>query len=389
MYKTLILEDDPLQRKILVKSLEKLGITEPKEAADGHHALSLLKELEPNIIFCDLKMPGMDGVEFIRRASDLGINSSLVITSGLEGSLQSSIENMAKSYGFKVLGRLEKPIKPQELENVIGLYDDKSLPPSYQAFEIYSLDRVLDAIDQGEIYPYYQPKVCFKTNDWVGAEALARWVSPEQGLISPAAFIPVLEKEGKTELLLVTILEHSISQCRKWLDMDKSISVSVNFSAKDLVDLSITERVMGLLCWKKVPPELLTIEVTESAVVDDLGKVVENLARLRMHGVNISIDDFGTGFSSMEQLSKLPFNELKIDMSFVRDCNTNKQHRAIVESNLQLAKRLGMKTVAEGVEARAHWDILKELSADVCQGFYTARPMEGDDCITWYLERLT
>ncbi|MDK8465903.1 EAL domain-containing response regulator [Marinobacter sp. SS13-12] len=385
--KVLILEDDQFQVKYFRKALEKVGIEQVWEAADGRQALDLLKEVEPDIIFCDLKMEGMDGVEFIRHASQQGIFSSLVFTSALDAGIVSSVESMARSYGFTVLGKLEKPVELEALKKILAASEDQARTAVLEDAEIFTFDQIISALENDEITPWFQPKVGFDDGDWVGSEALARWDSPTHGMINPASFIPLLETVSEIDLLMAAIFEKSVRQCKAWLNIGKRVNVAVNFSVRNLTDIDLPKRIMGLLDWYGVPPELITVEVTESAVSSDTKKVTECLARLRMNGVNVSIDDFGTGFSSIQQLSKIPFNELKIDLSFVQDSVSNPNARAIVESNISLARQFKMKTVAEGVETKEQWDLMKSMGVDICQGFYTGRPMKGKDSIEWYLNR--
>ena len=179
------------------------------------------------------------------------------------------------------------------------------------------------------------------------------------------------------------MLRKAAACCCTWRATGLDATVSVNLSVKSLVDVTIADRVTELVRSQNLDLHHMIIEVTESAATTEVGKALENLARLRMKGFGLSIDDYGTGYSSMQQLTRIAFTELKIDQSFVLNAAKHNSARVILESSLEMAKKLGITSVAEGVETRAHFNLLCQLGCDMAQGYFIARPMEYADLIDW------
>jgi EAL domain-containing protein (putative c-di-GMP-specific phosphodiesterase class I) len=181
------------------------------------------------------------------------------------------------------------------------------------------------------------------------------------------------------------ILEKAASMCRDWQATGLQATVSVNLSLKSLSDHDLADRVTAMVAAQKASPKQVVLEITESAAMTDVAKALENLTRLRMKGFQLSIDDYGTGYSSMQQLSRIPFSELKIDQSFVYSAVEKETARVMLSSSLELAKKLKLKSVAEGVETRAHWNLLRELGCDIAQGYFIAKPMAAAEFQDWAL----
>ncbi|MBU2666885.1 bifunctional diguanylate cyclase/phosphodiesterase [Actinoplanes bogorensis] len=238
------------------------------------------------------------------------------------------------------------------------------------------LRRALD--DPGQLTLNYQPKVAVDTGELVGVEALARWTHPERGPISPADFIPVLEVTNLMHRFTEHVLLIALRQARAWLDAGHRVPIAVNVSSRSLLDPDFPGKVAALLAETGVPGELLSIEVTEYALMNDPDTAIEALHRLLESGVKGSIDDYGTGYSSMTYLKVLPIAELKIDRSFVLDIASNHSSRALVASTVELGHRLGLTVVAEGVEDQEAADALREIGCDTAQGYFFAKPMPAE-----------
>jgi len=244
----------------------------------------------------------------------------------------------------------------------------------------------MHGLENDEFEPYFQPKVDIMTQRIVGAEALARWNHPQQGVVPPGAFVAVLEKSGKINTLTRCMLRKSASFCRELHASGYDQCIAVNLSVKTLAAVGVAEHLMEIVRQAGAQPEDIVLEVTESAATTDIGKVLENLARLRMKGFVLSIDDYGTGYSSLEQLSRIPFGELKIDQSFVTHAARQEPARVILGASLDMARQLGIRAVAEGVETRANWDLLVELKCDVAQGYYISKPVSQSAYLSWVEE---
>jgi len=239
------------------------------------------------------------------------------------------------------------------------------------------------AIEGDGLILHYQPKTSLRSGEMVGCEALVRWVHPQRGLIPPDDFVPLAENTGLIRPLSRWVLDAGLRQCRKWQDQGHFVPVSINLSARDLLDPLIPDLVASLLLRWDVAPNSLKLEITESAVMADAERAIDVLARLLSMGVRISVDDFGTGYSSLAYLKRLPVDELKIDRSFVRHLASDDNDLAIVRSTIGLAHDLGLTVVAEGVEDRATWEVLARLGCDVAQGYFVSRPVDADGLVAW------
>ena len=381
----LVVEDHGFQRWVMGNLLEGMGAKYVFSAADGAAALEVLAAIEPpiDIVVSDLDMPGMDGMEFIRHICDLRQPVSLILASSLERSLIASVETMARAYGVNLLGAIEKPPSATKLGNLINLHATHSTAGQRASAASFSAAEVAEGLRLDQFEPFFQPKVEMKTRRIVGAEALARWRHPQKGIVNPKAFIGVMEDNGLIDDLTESILMRAALNCRLWQFAGMDVNVSVNLSIKCLEDVALSERMVRLVEGQGVEPRHVVFEVTESAAMSDLGKTLEILSRLRMKGFGLSIDDYGTGYSSMQRLSRVPFTELKIEQLFVRDAPTQSASRAMLESSLEMAQKLRILAVAEGVESKAEWDLLRQLECPVAQGFLIAKPMSSAEFLDW------
>jgi diguanylate cyclase (GGDEF)-like protein len=230
----------------------------------------------------------------------------------------------------------------------------------------------------GELFLHYQPKYTLDGERIEGAEALLRWQHPTEGLIPPGDFIPAAEGTGIILRLTERVLDMALLQMRAWIDAGHPVPVAVNLSTRCLLDAGLPDLVQRLLVERRVPAELLRLEVTESAVMGDSARCMEVLQRLHALGVRLSIDDFGTGYSSMSHLRRLPVDELKIDRSFVLGMTTTQHDAVLVRTAIDLGHNLGLTVVAEGVEGAEHVTALRALGCDIAQGYHYARPMGGE-----------
>jgi diguanylate cyclase (GGDEF)-like protein/PAS domain S-box-containing protein len=238
-------------------------------------------------------------------------------------------------------------------------------------------------IERDELVLYFQPKVDFGSGSVTGAEALVRWRHPQSGLLAPDEFIPLAEQTGLIEPLTRWVLESALRQCRAWRETGIDLPVSVNLSMRNLHDRNLPRLVSELLYNTQVAPQRLQLEVTESAIMADPTRAREVLGELRAIGLEVAVDDFGTGHASLSYLKQLPLDVLKIDKSFVRDLAVNTSDRAIVRSTIELGHELGLAVTAEGVEDQAGWDLLDEMGCDMAQGYYLSRPLPAAEFERW------
>ncbi len=379
--KFLVIEDDEFQRQMVVRMLRMLGVMSIHEVANGRQALETFHgaNAQPvDIAICDLDMPEMDGMEFLRHLGQKQHDISIIISSAQKSKLLDSVGKMTLAYGFKLLGVIEKPVTRELLKELISkrMASISSKLPSTTAATNFSLEETLQGISANQFEPYYQPQVDLNTGQVIGAEALARWIHPDRGVIGPHAFIPSLEQSGNMNELTFVLLKKIVSNYPLIKFNGRPFSVSVNLSIACLSDTGLADRITKIVRKSGINPQDLTLEITESVAISDIAAALENLTRLSMRGFSLSIDDYGTGFSSLQQLTRIPFNELKIDQSFVKNFSGNEELRIVVESSIDMAHKLNVRSVAEGVENLQDWDTLKSMKCDIAQGYFIARPMD-------------
>lgn len=377
-FKFLVVEDHPFQRHALQRMLRAMGAQDVREAADGAQALELIPGVD--VVICDLNMPGMDGMEFIRHVGAAKHELSIIIMSAESRSLLSSVEKMTMAYGVRLLGVIEKPVTRGDLEDLIA-NNGKSSPsnaPARPRGPQFGLAEIQRGIRENQFEPFFQPKVDLADGAVVGAEALARWRTAQHGIVEPFAFIPQLQNNGQIDELTYIMVEKSAQACRRWRKDAHDISVSVNLSLVSLSDVSLADRLTRIVSEAGLEPRHMILEITETAAMTEVAPALENLTRLRMRGFGLSVDDYGTGFSSLSQISRVPYTELKIDQTFVTGCTRNPTHLAIVNSSVDLARQLGIQSVAEGVETQADWDAVDHAGCRIAQGYFIAKPMAGN-----------
>jgi diguanylate cyclase (GGDEF)-like protein len=244
-----------------------------------------------------------------------------------------------------------------------------------------------EALDGQELDVCFQPKVDVPSGVVRGAEALVRWNHPRLGRVRPSEFIAVAEHTGDIRTLTMVVMRRALVECRSWRDRGLGMSVAVNLSARNLLDLHLVDDVASLIETAGVPPEALTLELTESMVMSESQRSVAVLEGLAGLGVCLSCDDFGTGYSSLAHLRRLPIGEIKIDKSFIARMTEDENDRAIARSVLALGRDLGLTTVAEGVESRAGWELLTSLGCDMAQGFLVCPPLGAPQFDQWLSQR--
>jgi diguanylate cyclase (GGDEF)-like protein len=262
-----------------------------------------------------------------------------------------------------------------------SLYDERHDQNSAERLSLMS--ELRQAVERDELTLYYQPKVDLATQHVRYVEALVRWDHPTRGFVSPDQFIPFAEQTGYIKTISRWVADRAIAQCAAWRAQGLEIEVSVNVSARELIQSSLPETFQALLDKHGVLPEWIWIEITESAIMDDPNHAIETLDRLHALGIRLSIDDFGTGYSSLSYLKRMPVDEIKIDKSFVMGMTDHKDDETIVRSTIDLGHNMGLKVVAEGVENEEMMLRLKALRCDLAQGFHLSRPLPPARLESW------
>jgi EAL domain-containing protein (putative c-di-GMP-specific phosphodiesterase class I)/ActR/RegA family two-component response regulator len=383
----LILDDDANVGQTVGLMAESLGV-DYRATTEPARFFELLDEWQPSHIVLDLVMPGMDGVEVMRQLAQRHCQATIIISSGVGSRVLDAARRAAAEHQLPVAGVLPKPFSTGSLDGL--LRNGKAAAGSDTAAADPGVDIGPDwfrrALEQGQISVVYQPKVACRDRSLVGFEALARWHHPVHGSIPPDRFIPLAEASGMIQPLTERVLE----TCLDWIaglpgGEPSAIpwTIAVNLSAKNLDDVTFADHLAARCEARGVGPERVTLELTETAAMEDTVTALDLLTRLRMKGFHIAIDDFGTGYSSMVQLARLPFSELKIDKSFTMAAAESEEARTIIRSTIDLGHSLGLEVAAEGVEDADTLHLLEKLGCDMAQGNYIARPMAATAVADW------
>jgi EAL domain-containing protein (putative c-di-GMP-specific phosphodiesterase class I)/signal transduction histidine kinase/DNA-binding response OmpR family regulator len=387
--KLLLVDDDYIMHRITTVMLNDLGISGVLNAMSGQSALEMLQDYDGNIdvVICDLNMPEMDGVEFIRHLAKRNFTGSLIMASGENVRILKTVEKLAIEHDLHVLGVLEKPVTPAKLSELLDSLDQIRQEGTMMMVDPFSLADLQQAISCEQLDTYFQPKVDIASGRVVGVEALVRWNHPVKGLIKPNAFISMAEDNGLIGELTDVVCNRALDYAQQLKSMGHDLNVAINISVDSLTNLEWPDRISELLEQSGLDPSSISFEITESRLMEHLSVALDILSRLSLKRFNLSIDDFGTGYSSMEQLQRIPFAEFKIDRAFVHGAAREASARAILESSVLLAKKLDMKVVAEGVEDQEDWDLVAEVGCDQVQGYFVSRPLPFRHLVKWLDER--
>jgi EAL domain-containing protein (putative c-di-GMP-specific phosphodiesterase class I)/FixJ family two-component response regulator len=389
----LIVDDSAVQRDHAAKLSRARGVEHVHEACHGADALVQLERLvgadqAPDVLLIDLEMPVMDGIQLIQQLCTRGVEIPFIVASTREQALLEGVVTMAHAMGRPSTSSLRKPYDQAALDKALSHCARAAKPriapaaPPEKGSPIVAA-RLTQALAAGKVVPHFQPKVDLRTALPHGVEALARWHDPVLGQVRPDIFVAAAERHGLIQPLTLTILDQSLAQAARWRSRGLDLHLAVNLSPLLLSQPALVDELGNCLARHGARPEQVTLEITEGSVVAYEGLALGTLARLRMQGYGLSIDDFGTGFSSMQQLARIPFTQLKVDRSFVNGAHTNEHLRVMLQSAIELARRLSIVSVAEGVETMDDWALLQRLGCTLAQGWLVAKAMPGDEIPGW------
>ncbi|WP_373190929.1 EAL domain-containing protein [Halomonas sp.] len=370
----IVVDDDPSILSLVGALLNRHG--HDVDMAESLHEL----EYDPNrlnvdLMVLDYRLGRSTGMEVIRLLVTSSIQSHVILLSGAERELVLGTVELGRAYGLNMLGVLEKPLDGSALLRIVD-----QLQASLRTI---SSEHIREALQNGHFMLAYQPKFCLSTGQVTGVEALARWQDPELGPVPPDSFISVAEKDGQITPLTWQLVDQALAQQYRWRRAGILVDMAINLSPVLLETDDFLAQFLNRLTVHDVMPESLTLELTETRGISDMDRAIVELVRLRDLGFDIAIDDFGTGNASMLQLYRLPFTQLKIDRAFVADCHDDDKAESIIHMIIDLAHRLKIEVVAEGIETLEQGHLLKQLGCHSGQGYLFSRPMHAGQFETW------
>jgi EAL domain-containing protein (putative c-di-GMP-specific phosphodiesterase class I)/FixJ family two-component response regulator len=381
----IVVDDDVFTNKVICTQLGKLGFTNLEGYTDPMKALDFLRLNIDRIglIVCDLQMPTLDGIEFVREVAHEGYTGQIILVSGEDPRLLRSAQRLVEAMGLSTLGAIQKPVK---LDTLTGIFEKAFAVKKVITSQDFDVEEVRQAFANNELINYYQPKVDLVTGLVVGVEALIRWAHPEHGVVFPGAFLPALEQGGFDDELLMHVLTGKTGVLQLLRDIkvaQPDFKVAVNLTDVNLADERLPEKLVALLQTYEVAPKNLVLEVSENRTSGSRTKFNSTLSRLALKGFPLSLDDFGAGKTTMNDLSDIAISEIKFDRGFVHNIHRDSAQKMSLHSCIKMAEALDLITVAEGVEEIEDWEVLKSLGCNVVQGYIVAKPMPIDVLTSW------
>lgn len=381
----LVLVDTASGGSRFANRLRQAGCQEVFVATQSVHALAFLKQNGPvDIMLCDLSVESTDAQDLLQTVGRSGLTGQIIISRTLSADTRSVQGQLISLLGMALLDDISKPLQPGALQLLRAKHlnqpiNESGVLPVVPATE----EEVRQALAGHQLHTYFQPKFNLQTGEVCSAEALARWHHPFKGVLPPSVFMPVIERCGLLDELMFQQLETCLRLQRQALNQDFALNVSLNLHAGQLIKPELTSRIQSTLAAHDLPGSGLTFELAETGLLEEPAISLESLVRLRMMGCSLSIDDFGAGFSSLQRLCQLPFNEIKLDGEFVRGLEHEPRRRAVISSTLALGEALGMSVVIEGVETEEQRKVLLGLGCKQGQGYLCARPMSAASLLNW------
>jgi EAL domain-containing protein (putative c-di-GMP-specific phosphodiesterase class I) len=342
--------------------------TVPATSATRLH--ELVAGAGPDVIILDLQMPGEDGVSALRHLADVKCEAKIFLVTGMDERTIASAEQYGLRRGLAVFGTLQKPFDPDELF--------ARLEKAHAAIRPLTAADLEQAIEREELLVHYQPIIRrFADNTWdiAAVEALLRWNHPIRGLLTPDSFVSMGEAHGLSRAMTDFVLQRGIEQLKGWAAQRLRIGLRVNIAATLISDIGFPDRLETMLIEQSLDAESLALEITETAMLEQTPQAFDILTRLRIKNIGLAIDDFGIGYSSLTQLFRMPFNEMKIDRSLVGKIIESKEASIMVDALVSLAHKLSLTVCAEGVENRATLDALARFGCDLAQGYFVSQPV--------------
>jgi EAL domain-containing protein (putative c-di-GMP-specific phosphodiesterase class I)/FixJ family two-component response regulator len=373
----LLVDDDPVFRALAEDLFLDSGVQAIETADNGLDALAKLDAgLAPDLLVCDLNMPAHDGVSLIRSLAERRFPGKVLIISGEASAIIETVAKLARMQSLNIIGTIRKPLTIEALSDVLS----RGMPQNKGKALAPAQPSLLEAaIERGALHPFFQAKVSMTTGEISGAEALARIAVTQTEFANPVPYIELAERNDRIDELTLAMARVAGQHAKKFQVNGRPLPISINISPLSLQKRDFVDQIASAVEASGIPCSQVTLEVTETRLVEYGPDALEAMSRMRIKGFGLSIDDFGTGYSNIDRLQMYPFTELKVDQSFTRGVFTDGFARASVEMSVRLAKELGLKIVAEGVETPEMWRFLADLGVDEAQGYLMAYPLAPAD----------
>jgi EAL domain-containing protein (putative c-di-GMP-specific phosphodiesterase class I)/CheY-like chemotaxis protein len=380
--RALVVDDDPRICSFLVDLLETFGL-----AANTTHDVKTA-DLTPysaaDVIFVDMMMPGTDGIQVLDILARQKVKSAIVLMSGAHKGVLATAETIARHSGLRVIALLNKPFRNEEIRRVLDESQQVPQRPGRRSLSSEAnIEDIMAGLSSNEFDAELYPIVDLGTGLPVGYEAIPFWRSEKFRLVPPDRFLSFAARSGILPRMTRQIADRALGYASTLKKRGQVWRLSINLRPEDLLEDQLPERLANLVAGHGLPPRSLTVELTESSAMANEITVLGTLARMRLKGIELAIDDFGSTQSSLDRLIVVPFTSLKIDPRFIAGMTSNRNARLIVESSVALARRLKMEVVAQGIETPEQQSELKKMGCDLGQGTLFARPMEFDALMNW------
>ncbi|BBP43460.1 EAL domain-containing response regulator [Thiosulfativibrio zosterae] len=386
--KVFVLDDESLYGQMIAEFADLYHLTTIAHD-DASNLETLLTGIDDfSLFFLDLHMPKHDGIEVLRLLESSGYQGKIVLMSGFDESVLASAYHLAVTQGLRVVDTLSKPFNLDKLRGILAEFASEKNPPNLPvrqaSAEISKLshEMVIKSLYEDRFILHYQPQIRLVDHKLIGLECLVR-LKGDQGLIYPGQFIEVIEQNALTNYLIMAVVRKLCEDYQRCLSQIHEVTFSINVSALDLDNLTFPDFLADLIAKCQLSPQQIVIEITESRAIEQIKIGLDVLTRLRLKGFHLSIDDFGTGTAVLSNIKNMPFNELKIDKSFVDRLTRDGRTNQLTQDLIHMAHNLKLMTVAEGVENIESLNILKKLGCQIVQGYYFAKPMAAEDLMSW------
>ncbi|MDD1794372.1 EAL domain-containing response regulator [Enterovibrio sp. ZSDZ42] len=379
--KILLVEDHPFQRDMMSGQLMQLlsGTDELLTAKSGSDALEQTLIEKPDLVFCDLQLTDIDGIELLTNMAERGFMGCIVITSAASPKVLETVQNMCENLHLNVLGVLPKPASIPLLKHYIEVANNHDVQFPQDLVPLRE-DEVLEAWKSGQFETWFQPIVRLEDGEWIACEALQRLRHPTRHIILPRQFLPQLSTLGLESELTMTVIEAVIEH----QETLQGRPVGINISMNNLIELKFVDNIISMAEDHPKLCEHIYFELMEPEHFSHISQVQEAASRLLLNGFRIAIDDFGTGHSSLQEVEFLPIDSLKVGLSLVLPMLSSRTSSALVEASILIARRIGIASVAEGIECIETWHGLRDMGCDYGQGFFIAKAMPAHDLSNWY-----